>query len=179
MFYPAATWPHKNHKNLLLALKIMVDHHGFDGELLLTGITKQSNSAILDEISRLGLANRVKLPGYVATDDLPHLYNLARMLVFPSLFEGFGIPLVEAMACGCPVVCSNTTCLPEVLGGAGGLFDPLAPDGMADKIWSIWNDDDRLSEMRRLGLERAGLFTWKKAASETIKVYSKAIESDV
>jgi glycosyltransferase involved in cell wall biosynthesis len=174
IFYPAATWPHKNHKRLLEAAKAMRERYGFDGMLVLTGIAMQSHVEIMAEINKLGLAGQVKILGYLPAGDLPHLYNCARLMVFPSLFEGFGIPLVEAMACGCPVACANATSLPEVVGGAGVLFDPLDTENMAETIWSAWNDDGMLNSMREKGLERAKLFNWDDAAFKTIAVYNKA-----
>jgi len=173
LYYPAATWPHKNHRTLLAAMKLLNERHRFDGELLLTGIAMQSHSEILAEIDRLGLTDRVRLLGYLSAEELPFLYNLARLLVFPSLFEGFGIPLVEAMACGCPVVCANATSLPEVAGDAGVLFDPRSVDEMADKIWALWNDDARLHDMRARGLERATHFTWEETTRRTLEVYGR------
>lgn len=173
LFYPAATWPHKNHKRLLEAVKIMRERYSFDGDLVLTGIAMQSHSEIKAEILRLGLADQIKILGYLPSTDLPYLYNCARLMVFPSLFEGFGIPLVEAMACGCPVVCADTTSLPEVVGTAGMLFDPLDSGEMAETIWSAWNDEDTLARMRESGLERAKLFNWDDAALKTLAVYNK------
>ncbi|HIJ87341.1 MAG TPA: glycosyltransferase family 4 protein [Desulfuromonadales bacterium] len=174
LLYPAATWPHKNHKRLLAALKLMRERHAFEGLLVLTGIAMQSHSDIQVEISRLGLTDDVKILGYLPAADLPGLYNCARLMVFPSLFEGFGIPLVEAMACGCPVVCSNTTSLPEVAGDAGVTFDPLDSEAMATAIWSVWNDEGELTRMRAQGLERASRFNWNDTARKTMAVYKKA-----
>ena len=174
LLFPAATWPHKNHKRLLTALKMMRERYTFDGTLVLTGIAMPSHSEIQTEISRLGLADSVKILGYLPAAELPGLYNCARLMVFPSLFEGFGIPLVEAMACGCPVVCSNTTSLPEVAGDAGLTFDPLDVEAMATVIWSAWNDEQALAGMRERGLKRARLFDWNDTAVKTIAVYKKA-----
>ncbi|HXY53893.1 MAG TPA: glycosyltransferase family 1 protein [Nitrospirota bacterium] len=176
LYYPGATWPHKNHKTLLAALNRMTERYQFDGQLVLTGIAKKSYSDIIGEIKRLGLGDKVKVLGYLPYEELPYLYNLARALVFPSLFEGFGIPLVEAMACGCPIACSNTTSIPEVVGDAGVFFDPTSPEDMADKIWQLWKDDERLKEMRKRGLERAKLFSWDETARKTIETYRKTIE---
>jgi glycosyltransferase involved in cell wall biosynthesis len=173
LFYPAATWPHKNHRNLLAALRILKESFGFDGELLLSGIAMQSHGEIMAEVERLGLLGNVRLLGYLPAGDLPYLYNCARMMVFPSLFEGFGIPLVEAMACGCPVACSNATSLPEVAGDASDLFDPRSVEDIADKIWVLWNDDARLQEMQAKGLERVKLFTWDETTRKTLQVYNK------
>ncbi|MDD2900151.1 MAG: glycosyltransferase family 1 protein [Desulfuromonadaceae bacterium] len=174
MLYPAATWPHKNHKRLLEAISMIRDDCGFDGLLVLTGIEMQAHTVIKDEINRLGLAKQVKILGYLPTADLPALYNCARLMVFPSLFEGFGIPLVEAMACGCPVVCAGATSLPEVVGSAGMLFDPRDAEGMAETIWSAWSDEGVLAGMRERGLERVRLFDWDDTARKTIAVYKKA-----
>jgi glycosyltransferase involved in cell wall biosynthesis len=174
LFYPAATWPHKNHKRLLEAVRLLCDRYRFDGALVLTGIAMQAHSQIMDEISRLGLADQVKILGYLPSSDLPLLYNCARLMVFPSLFEGFGIPLVEAMACGCPVACAHATSFPEVVGAAGILFDPLDHESIAETIWSAWNDEGRLARMRESGIERVKLFNWDAAALKTMAVYKKA-----
>jgi len=174
LFYPAATWPHKNHRNLLAALGILMERDRFDGELVLTGIAKEGHSALLGEAKRPGLSEIVRVLGYVPYDDLPGLYNLARLLVFPSLFEGFGIPVLEAMACGCPVVCSDVTSLPEILGDAGLTFDPESPEDIAVKIRSAWEDGERRGRMRAAGLARARRFSWEDAARKTMETYGKA-----
>lgn len=173
LYYPAATWAHKNHKQLLAALKLICDRYQFDGQLVLTGVATQSSDELAKEIARLGLTDMVKVLGYLSYDELPYLYNLAKMLVFPSLFEGFGIPLVEAMACGCPVACSNVSSLPEVIGEAGVMFDPNSPEDIAEKIWAVWSDTGRQRQMKEMGLERAKLFNWKDTALKTLAVYNK------
>lgn len=177
LYYPAATWPHKNHGTLLAALKILKETNGFDGELVLTGIARQSHAELLGEIDRSGLSGAVRILGYLPGEDLPGIFNLAKMMVFPSLFEGFGIPLVEAMACGCPVACSRATCLPEIIGGAGITFDPASPGDVAEKIWSIWSNSAQREDMRRLGLERVKNFDWRETARRTIQVYERAAET--
>lgn len=177
LYYPAATWPHKNHKTLLAALKLLRERRQFDGELVLTGIAKQRHVEILGEIDRLGLTGQVKVLGYLPTNELPYLYNLAAMLVFPSLFEGFGIPVVEAMACGCPVACSNVTALPEVAGDAGVTFDPLSAEDMAATIWRVLSDTEEQQRLRAAGLDRTELFGWENIARRTLAVYQKAIAS--
>lgn len=174
IYYPAAGWPHKNHMTLLSALHLMINRYGFDGNLVLTGIAAQMQGGIIAEIERLNLGNVVKILGYLPYPDLPYLYTLARLMVFPSLFEGFGIPLVEAMACGCPLVCSNATTIPEVAGEAGIYFNPNSPEELAEKVWSAWSSNEKLIEMRRRGLERVKEFNWERTAYKTIEVYQKA-----
>lgn len=173
MFYPAATWPHKNHSGLLKAMEILISSYGFDGQLVLTGIAKQAHGELLRNIVRSGLSDHVRILGYLHYEDLPSLYSLARLLVFPSFFEGFGIPLVEAMACGCPVVCSNAASLPEVGGDACFLFSPDSPEEMAGKIWSVWSDETKMEELRSRGFERVKHFEWGRVATQTMKVYQK------
>jgi glycosyltransferase involved in cell wall biosynthesis len=139
-----------------------------------SGIAMHENDAVLEEINRLGLQNDVVILGYLPHAELPYLYNLARLMVFPSLYEGFGIPLVEAMACGCPVACSNTTSIPEVVGDAAVTFDPGSAEEMAEKIWAIWNDDVLLCDLKTKGLGRVGQFSWENMARQTVQVYKKA-----
>jgi glycosyltransferase involved in cell wall biosynthesis len=97
------------------------------------------------------------------------------MMVFPSLFEGFGMPVLEAMACGCPVVCSNVTSLPEVGGDAVHYFDPSSPEQIADSIIKIWNDEAVLRDLAEKGIVRAKLFSWERTARETLNVYHQTI----
>jgi len=179
LYYPAATWPHKNHLSLLEAVRMLKESHGFDGELVLTGISKGAHRAIMDEIRRMGVEGMVRILGYLPPDELPYVYNLARLMVFPSLFEGFGIPLVEAMASGCPVICSNVTSIPEVVGDAAVLFDPQSPEEIATAIWSVWNDDTELSLMKERGLARSRMFSWEETARKTVEVYRKVGRSRV
>lgn len=174
MFYPAASWPHKNHGRLLDALALLVKQKRFDGQLVLTGIAKEQNATIRTQIKTLGIENHVNVLGYLPYNDLPCIYNLTRMLVFPSLFEGFGIPLVEAMACGCPVLASNCTAIPEVIANAGALFDPTSIEDMSDLIWKLWHDEPKLLAMKKAGLLRAQSFTWEQTAAATMAVYQKS-----
>lgn len=175
MYYPAATWPHKNHKRLLATLKIMKDRYGFDGQLVLSGIAMQAHDDVLQEIGRLGLHDKVTVLGNLPPDDLPYLYNLAHLMVFPSLYEGFGIPLLEAMACGCPIACSAVTSIPEVVGDAAVTFDPSSVEEMAEKAWNLWNDDALRQELRTRGLARGKKFSGDAMARQTITVYEKAL----
>jgi glycosyltransferase involved in cell wall biosynthesis len=175
MYYPAATWPHKNHLRLLAAFKLLKERYHFDGQLVLSGIAMQANNSVCAEIARLGLRDDVVVLGYLPQENLPCLYNLARLMVFPSLYEGFGIPLVESMACGCPVACANVTSIPEVAGDAALTFDPLSADDMAEQIWSLWNDDSLQQDLKAKGLDRAKQFSWHTMARQTIHVYEKAL----
>ncbi len=174
LYYPAASWPHKNHVALLAALRLLLDRGSFDGDLALSGVAREAQGKVGAEIARLGLGDRVRILGYLPARELPEIYAAAEMLVFPSLFEGFGIPLLEAFACGCPVVCSSATSLPEVAGGAALLFDPRSPEEMAARIAEVLEGPEVRRRLRASGLARASEFRWDRAARETVAVYRKA-----
>ncbi len=176
LYYPAATWLHKNHINLLRAVTILKSHYHFDGDLVLTGVATSAKDSLMTKILELGLQDSVHILGYLPYDKLPVIYNLARMMVFPSLFEGFGFPALEAMACGCPVVCSNVTSLPEVAGDAAGYFDPTSPENIAACINMLWHNDDALQIMREAGIDRAKRFTWEKTARLTREIYMQTAQ---
>jgi len=174
LYYPAATWPHKNHRRLLESMRLLIDRHRFDGDLILTGIAMQHHEEMLRAIDRLDLRDRVKILGYLEKEDLPALYSLARWMVFPSLFEGFGIPLVEAMSCGCPILCSNTTSVPEVAGDAALMFSPDSTEDIAETIRRVWNDESLRCDLREKGFARARLFDEEEMARRTLQLYGKA-----
>jgi glycosyltransferase involved in cell wall biosynthesis len=174
LFYPAASWPHKNHLALLTALRLLRDRRRFDGELVLTGVAREAHGEVSAAIDRLGLSGAVRILGYLPTSELPAIYAAAEMLVFPSLFEGFGLPLLEAMACGCPVVSSSATSLPEVAGDAALFFDPRSPEDMAARIGEVLEAPDLRRRLRTAGLARAAEFRWERTARETLAVYRRA-----
>jgi glycosyltransferase involved in cell wall biosynthesis len=123
----------------------------------------------------LSLGEGIRFLGYVAPADLAVLYGLARVCVYPSLYEGFGLPVAEAMACGCPVVTSNVSSLPEVAGDAAVLVDPLSVDEIAEATGALWRDEGRRRDLRARGLARALAFTWERTARETATVYDAAL----
>jgi glycosyltransferase involved in cell wall biosynthesis len=127
-------------------------------------------------VEELGLEGEVMFPGYIPVSELPLWYNAAKLFVYPSLYEGFGLPLLEAMACGTPVVAANTSSLPEVVGKAGLTVDPLDVEGLAEAMRRALSDKDLRQEMRERGLKKAKGFSWTKTARETVQVYRRAME---
>jgi glycosyltransferase involved in cell wall biosynthesis len=115
----------------------------------------------------------VIFPGFVPDADLPAIYSGAQALAFPSEFEGFGLPVLEAMACGTPVVCSNTSSLPEVTGDAALLVDPLDVDALTEALRRVLNDPALAADLRGRGLVQAARFSWARAAEETLVVYRR------
>ncbi|MBL0058307.1 MAG: glycosyltransferase family 4 protein [Elusimicrobia bacterium] len=126
-------------------------------------------------LSRWGLSNDVKTLGYVPQEHLPVLYSGATLLAYPSLYEGFGLPLLEAMGCGCPVLTSNVSSLPEVVGNAGVQVDPMDVDGLSAAMSRLLDDPAERERLRALGLERAKGFGWDQCAALTLKGYAKAM----
>jgi glycosyltransferase involved in cell wall biosynthesis len=153
----------------------MRDRFNFTGELILTGSPMEAQRELLDAIDRLRLGTTVRWLGHLPHKTLPHLYNLARLMVFPSLFEGFGLPVLEAMASACPVICSNSSSLPEVGGEAALYFDPLNSDEIADKLSYAWRDDYLLDQLRNRGLAQSARFGWDQTARQTIEVYRSVV----
>jgi alpha-1,3-rhamnosyl/mannosyltransferase len=122
----------------------------------------------------MGLEKRIILTGYVDEPTLACLYSGASAFVYPSLYEGFGLPVLEAMACGCPVVCSNRASLPEVAGDAAIQIDPHDPEALAHSLEKVLHDSDLRNRLITAGLQRARLFSWKKTASETLDIFKRA-----
>ncbi len=128
---------------------------------------------IFREVDRLNLNGKVLFPGRVPETDLPALYSAASVFVYPSVYEGFGFPPLEAMACGTPVITSNTSSLPEIVGDAGILVNPEDSDEIAEAIESVLDDDSKRDEMRTKGIERAKRFSWETCARETLRLYAE------
>jgi len=176
LFYPANTWIHKNHDRLLEAMTILA-HSGWpDLALVLSGAEMNAHTVLMQQIYARKLEGRVFWLGYVSELELAALYREAALMIFPSLFEGFGLPVLEAMAAGCPVVCSRATSLPEVVGDAAVLFDPQDASSIADAASRVLGDSTLRSELIERGRRRTALFTWRRTAEKTRMVYQKAIE---
>jgi glycosyltransferase involved in cell wall biosynthesis len=173
-FYPANTWPHKNHPRLVQAISLLQKKYRSDCKLVLCGQPKWGHDALLATLKAYDLQRDVLILGYVPAEALPALYHAASLLVYPSLFEGFGIPLVEAMSCGCPIVCANVTSLPELAGDAAVLVNPYDIEGLADAMWRVLSDPDLRADLVAKGLTRARHFSWERTARQTVQFYRQA-----
>ena len=173
LLYPASLWPHKNHRRLLEAFAAAGDD---ELGLVLTGATFGRLGGLVADAERQGIAARVRHLGQVPDDALPALYRRATALVFPSLHEGFGIPPLEAMACGCPVAASREAALAEVAGDAVAALDPRDPSQMARVIDRLAGDPRLRERLRGNGLTWAARFTWERAADQHLDVYRRAME---
>ena len=159
----------KNVKRLLRAFSQIAPD--LPHQLVIAGEQRWSTQGELAEIGSLGLEGRIQFLGWVPHTDLPAIYRLAALFAFPSLYEGFGIPLVEAMACGCPVLTANTCAPPEVVAGAGYLVDPYDVGAIAKGLRITLGDPALRARMTARGLERAKDFSWEKTAREVLAVF--------
>jgi len=174
LFYPANHWLHKNHDNLLKALAIIKNKYKENVNCILSGFEISNGFPLTEKLKEYGIENQVRNIGYVDIEELKFVYSKAKILCFPSLFEGFGIPVVEAMSMGCPVVCSNTTSLPEIANQSALLFNPANPEDMADKIYTIWKDKKLRNSLAQKGLENAKRFSIEKTARKHIETFQRA-----
>ncbi|HEX8680911.1 MAG TPA: glycosyltransferase family 1 protein [Ardenticatenaceae bacterium] len=168
--------PRKNLGTVLEAYRLLVEQEANVPDLLVVGAADWMASDVQEYAQRLGIAERVRLAGFVSDDELQSLYQQATMLVYPSLYEGFGFPPLEAMSNGCPVIVSNVSSLPEVVGEAGVLVEPTDAAKLAGAIHQLLSDPKRADLLRERGYAQARRFSWGRCARETISVYRQAFE---
>jgi len=161
---------HEERKNTLLLIKALEKLVYKFPDLILIRVGRE-NSKILKEIKKLKLENRVFYFQNITENQLVELYNIADLFVFPSLKEGFGFPVLEAMACGCPVICSNVSSLPEVVGNATLMINPNDIDGLVQAIITVLNNDGIRKALIKKGFDQVKKFSWEKTAQEVFKVY--------
>jgi glycosyltransferase involved in cell wall biosynthesis len=169
--------PRKNHIGLIRAFARMVKAYPqLPHQLVLVGKPTWFSGKVEEAARESGAGERIRFLGFVADADLLQLYNACDCFVFPSFYEGFGFPALEAMACGRAVVCSDVSALPEVVDGAAIFFDPYALDEMVRAIADVLLDGELRGRMERLGLQRAAHFSWQKTAQKTMEAFHQVIE---
>jgi glycosyltransferase involved in cell wall biosynthesis len=174
LLYVGTIEPRKNLPALFEAFKQI----GLPGvKLVIVGKKGWLYDETFARLQALGLEREVVFTGFVPDDDLPGLYTLAEAFVFPSLYEGFGLPVLEAMACGTPVITGNVSSLPEVMGDAGILVAPGDVGGLVTALKRVLTDSHLRAQMSAKGLAQARKFTWEKAAQETLAVYRRVMQS--
>jgi glycosyltransferase involved in cell wall biosynthesis len=164
LLYPAKPWPHKNHERLLEALASIRERSGTAIRLVCSGARAGDFDRVRDRARELGLDGSLTFPGFVSPRDLRGLYELATALVFPSRFEGWGLPVCEAFSAGLPVASSSATGLPDLVGDAGLIFDPESTEEIADSVQRIWSDDELRRTLGERGRARSELFSWDHTA---------------
>ena len=176
VLYVGTLEPRKNLLRLVRALK-QVREEGLDYHLVLAGPMGWMMETFEREVQQTGLENAVHYVGYVPSEDLPALFSLATVFAFPSLYEGFGLPPMEAMACGTPVLTSNRSSLAEICGDAAYLVDPQSEEAIAAGLSTLLRDEELRRALRARGFERVTHFSWQRAARETSAVYERVVRN--
>jgi glycosyltransferase involved in cell wall biosynthesis len=169
----SAKRPHKNLLALIGALARLPP--GERPVLVLPGYATAHEAQLRERARSLGVADDVRFPAWVSAAELEGLWKITRAFLFPSLYEGFGLPVLEAMARGVPVACADASSLPEVAGDAALLFDPRSESAIADALRRLLSDEELCERLRRLGRERAARFTWERTAEGTLASYARAL----
>ncbi|MDP9467326.1 MAG: glycosyltransferase family 4 protein [Chloroflexota bacterium] len=171
LLYPAQTWPHKNHLRLIEAIAHLRDAQGRSVNLVLTGYQNEHYPQIRAQIDRHRLSEQIRCLGYVTPTQLQALYRLAVGLIFPSLFEGWGIPIVEAFQAGTAVACSDATSLPSMVGDAALVFDPHDVESIASAATALWDDEALRRQLIERGTARLRLFDPERVAETYRALY--------
>lgn len=167
--------PLKNFPNILKALKIIKEE--FPLKLVVVGFNRWKYAKDIELIEKLKLKNDIMMLGFIPDNDLPYLYNSAELLIFPSLYEGFGIPILEAQACGCPVVSSQTECIEEISNRSALLVNPYNHKEIAQAILNVLNNKNLREKLVADGLENIKRFNWTKTARQTLELFEKIYKS--
>ncbi|HEX3247169.1 MAG TPA: glycosyltransferase family 1 protein, partial [Chloroflexota bacterium] len=165
--------PRKNLQGLIEAFELIKQHHKLPHKLVVVGRKGWLSEGIYEKFESSPVRDDIIFPGFIADEELPTLYSAAAALAMPSFYEGFGLPLLEAMACGTPVVSSNAASLPEVVGDAGPKVDPNDVEALAESLAQVLTDESLRAANRARGLERAAQFTWQAAAKRLLDVYER------
>lgn len=165
-------------KNIPILLEALARLNRPDISLVLVGGKGWLFEEIFARVERLGLQAQVIFTGYVPAEELPLWYNAASLLLFPSLYEGFGMPIVEAMACGTPVIAAATSSIPEAVGEAGLLFAPQAAEELVERLMAVLQSPGLAETLREKGLQQAKIFSWEGAGRQTAETYRRALGFD-
>jgi alpha-1,3-rhamnosyl/mannosyltransferase len=179
LLYVGINKPHKNLLRLIDAWSLLMRETIGDYYLCIAGEWDERYEMPKRKVARLGLEEQVKFLGPIREEDLPGLYAAAVGFVFPSLYEGFGLPVLEAMACGTPVACSNISSLTEIVGKAAVLFNPNSTESIADVLEPLITENKLRDDLRDLGFDRAKRFTWEGTARDTLQVYREFTKYEI
>jgi len=175
ILYVGTLEPRKGVKNLIISFyKVKQKVPYLPHKLVIAGKKTNEYKNLLEVAKKLHLEKDIIFMGYIPKADLPKLYNAADLFVFPSFYEGFGLPPLEAMACGTPVIASNRSSVPEIVGDGGIIVDPTDIDKIAEIMLEVLTNESLKKELSKKGLKRAKLFSWEKTTKKTLKIYEKA-----
>ncbi|MFZ5968765.1 MAG: glycosyltransferase family 4 protein [Bacillota bacterium] len=171
ILYVGGISPRKNIGAILNGFHLVKDKLSREYNVVITGAYGRSYDALVNRCKTLDIASDVIFPGFIPLEDLPVFYNGASLFIYPSIYEGFGLPPLEAMACGTPVICSNVTSIPEVVGDAAVLVPPHDPDCLAENIFKILEDQNYADSLSVKGLLHVSSYSWEMTARQTLEIY--------
>ena len=170
-FFLGNTDPKKNTERTLIAYSKYLEQSTIKRKLLMADLDKTYLDSIIERNHIENIREQIVMPGYIVNSDLPYIYNSAFAFLYTSLRESFGIPLLEAMACGTPVITSNTSSMPEIAGNDAILINPESPEEITEKMLRLETDEMYYNTQKEIGLKRAELFSWRKTAKQLLKLY--------
>ncbi len=170
-FFLGNTDPKKNTERTLIAYSKYLEQSAIKRKLLMADLDREYLDSIIERNHIENIREQIVMPGYIVNSDLPYIYNSAFAFLYTSLRESFGIPLLEAMACGTPVITSNTSSMPEIAGNEAILINPESPEEITEQMLRLESDEDYYNTLKEIGLKRAELFSWRKTAEELLKLY--------
>ena len=163
--------PRKNVKSILVAFSMIYKNLSLDYKVVIIGSSKDDHQFLNKLAQSLGIGDKVVFAGYVPYEDLPYFYNASDVFVYPSLYEGFGLPTLEAMCCGTPTITSNVSSLPEVIGDGALMINPFDTEELGKAMAQVLEDNSIKADLINRGFERSSNFNWRKTALETLKIY--------
>ena len=178
-FFLGNTDPKKNTERTLIAYSQYLDKSDVKRKLLMADLDKDYLEDIIERNHIENIKNNIVMPGYIVNSDLPYIYNNAFAFLYTSLRESFGIPLLEAMACGTPVITSNTSSMPEIGGKDAIMVNPESPEEIAEKMLLLEKDDQLYKKQEEYGVIRAQLFSWRLTAEQLLNVYEKVYRQNL
>ena len=170
-FFLGNTDPKKNTERTLIAYSKYLEQSAIKRKLLMADLDREYLDSIIERNHIENIREQIVMPGYIVNSDLPYIYNSAFAFLYTSLRESFGIPLLEAMACGTPVITSNTSSMPEIAGNEAILINPDSPEEITEQMLRLETDEDYYNTQKEIGLKRAELFSWRKTAEQLLKLY--------
>ena len=170
-FFLGNTDPKKNTERTLIAYSKYLEQSAIKRKLLMADLDREYLDSIIERNHIENIREQIVMPGYIVNSDLPYIYNSAFAFLYTSLRESFGIPLLEAMACGTPVITSNTSSMPEIAGNEAILINPESPEEITEQMLRLETDEDYYNTQKEIGLKRAELFSWRKTAEQLLKLY--------
>lgn len=173
ILYVGGFSPRKNILGLIDSFSKLITSYKKPLFLVIAGKKGASYAIYKERTEKLNISDKVLFPGFISIEHLPYIYNAAELFVYPSFYEGFGLPPIEAMACGIPVITSNTTSLPEVVGKGALLIDPLNRDDLCEAMLKVLSDNTLKNKLIYSGIKRASELSWKKTIRNTINIYNK------